>query len=71
MPGDIIADYARLNVLHNPKLLVRADGASPFSSVRGNGSVGNPDIDQRLHRLHILLRQQAEELGDGDEVHEA
>lgn len=71
MPWDIIADYARPNALHHPQLLIRADGASPLSRVRGNGSVGNPDIDQRLHWLHILLRQQAEELGDGNEVHEA
>jgi hypothetical protein len=47
------------------------DGTSSVRSIRWDGAIGNPNVDERLHGLHVLLRKQAKELGDGDVVHKA
>ena len=59
------------NFLELQALLIWVDRTSSLCRILRNGAVGNPDIDQRLHWLHVLLRQQSEELGNADEVHEA
>ena len=44
---------------------------SPVGSIRRDRPVGNPDVDQRLHRLRVLVREQAVQLGNAAEVDEA
>lgn len=52
-------------------LLGGDNGASSVDRVRRDRTIRNPDIDERLHRLHVLFGQQAKEFSDADEVHEA
>ena len=52
-------------------LLRRDNCASTVRRIRRNRSVGDPDVDERLHRLHVFLLEKTEQHGDGDVVHES
>lgn len=52
-------------------LLRRHNSASAVRCVGRNRPVGNPNVDQRLHRLRIPVREKAIEFGDRAEVDEA
>ena len=64
---------AQHSTAHRPSspLLLRHDDARPGRRLGRDAPVGDPDINEGLHGLHVALGQQAEELGDGDEVDEA
>lgn len=71
-PYGIIASYARLNPNPDPPpSLVGADSTSALDSINRNRAILDPDINQRLHRLRILLRNQGKQLSYSDEMHEA
>ena len=50
---------------------MRHDDTRARRRLCGDAAVRDPDIDQGLHGLHVALGQQAEQLGDADEVDEA
>ena len=52
-------------------LLRRHNSANAVRCVGRNRPVGNPDVDQRLHRLRVPIRKKAVELGDSAKVDEA
>ena len=49
----------------------RNDGASAIGCISRNGTVGNPNVDQRLHRLRIPVCEKAVQFGDRAEVDKA
>lgn len=53
------------------RLLAREHGASSARGIGGDGSVGNPDVNQWLHGLGVLVREQPVQLRHGAEVHKA
>ena len=53
------------------RLLRRHNGASAVCCVCRNRPIGNPNINQRLHWLRILVREKAVEFGDCAKVDKA
>ena len=51
-------------------LLGRDDGAGSGGGIGRNRTIGDPDVDQRLHGLHVLFTEEAEQFGDADVVNE-
>lgn len=52
-------------------LLLGDNGAGPVGCISRDASVRDPDVDERLHGLHVFVAEQAEQLRHGDKVYKA
>ena len=51
--------------------LSRRHCASTPSCILRDTAIGDPDINEGLHRFYILFAKKTKEFGNGDKVHEA
>ena len=63
--------FTQLITRRNYRLLRQNNGTSAIRCVGRDRPVGNPNVDQRLHRLRIPIREKAVEFGDRTKMDEA